>query len=451
LNKEGLMDPDVRLNRVLPHSLDAERSVLGAVLLDETLFNEAAELLSPDDFYREAHRRVFSRMSDLWERKRAIDLVTLTEELKDSGELDRVGGIAYVSSLVDGVPRLTNVTHYARIVKEKSLLRQLISASADVVENCYSQEKELDQLLTEAEQAIFRIAEGKIAGGFVGIKDIVKETFTHLEKLYEKKELITGFPTPFMRLNELTSGFQHGELIIVASRPAMGKTSFCLNIAQQLALSGDYTVGIFSLEMSKEQLVTRMLCSLARVDSHRLRTGFISAKEWNKLSLALGQLAECDIFVDDSATLSVIELRAKARKLLHERGVDMLIIDYLQLLRMPGRFENRNQEISAISRALKGLAKELSIPVVAVSQLSRDPEKRGRKPQLSDLRESGAIEQDADLVLLIYRAEEYNPTPENEGIADIIIAKQRNGPTDSFKLAFQKKYTRFDNLELRTE
>jgi len=390
-------------------------------------------------------------MAELWEKKRAIDLVTLTEELKDAGELDRIGGPAYLASLVDGVPRSSNISHYARIVKEKALLRELISSSFQTVEKCYAQEEELDQIISEAEQAIFRIAEGKMGGGFVGIKEVVKETFRHLEKLYEKKELITGLPTPFLRLNELTSGFQRGELVIIASRPSVGKTSFCLNIAQHLALSGGHKVAIFSLEMSKEQLVTRMLCSLARVDSHRLRTGYISAKEWNKLSLALGRLAECDIFIDDSAGLSMVELRARARKLMHERGVDLLIIDYLQLLRMPGRFENKNQEISAISRALKGLAKELSIPVIAVSQLSRDPEKRGRRPQLSDLRESGAIEQDADLVLLIHREEKYHPTPENQGIAEIIIAKQRNGPTDSFKLAFQEKYTRFDNLELRTE
>jgi replicative DNA helicase len=423
---------------------------LGAVLVDNAAFNAAAELLVREDFYGESHRRVFDAMVALAERSLPIDLVTLKNELSRSQALESAGGPAYLASLLDGLPRITNVEDWCRIVKEKAVLRHLIHAGQRIVHSCFEGDQEVQELLDRAEKSIFDIAEHRIRQGFVGIREIVKESFRTIDQLSQSQDLVTGVPTGFVDLDERTSGLQKGDLIIVAARPAMGKTSLCLNVAQHAALKAGETVGVFSLEMSKEQLVLRMLCSDARVDAHRLRTGKLSEKDWTRLAKAYADLSQARIFIDDSATLTPLEIRAKCRRLKAEHGLGLIIIDYLQLLQGPGRIENRQQEIAAISRSLKGLAKEISVPVIALSQLSRAPEARTEKrPQLSDLRESGAIEQDADIVMFIYREEEYKPTEENRGIAEIIIGKQRNGPTGTVRLVFIKEFTRFENFEYR--
>ena len=424
--------------------------MLGAVLVDNQAFNSAAEVLTRDDFYREAHRRIFEAMAALSEKSQPIDTVTLADELHRTQSLEAVGGAAYIASLVDGLPRITNVEQWSRIIKEKAVLRNLIHASGRIVQSCYEAEDEAAAILDRAEQAIFQIAERRLRTGFQPIRDIVKESFRTIDQLSQSKELVTGIPTGFVDIDEKTSGLQKGDLIIVAARPAMGKTTLCLNIAQHASRFTGETVGIFSLEMSKEQLVLRMLCSEARVDAHRLRTGNLQEKDWARLAKAYADLSSSRIFIDDSATITPLEMRAKCRRLKAEHGLALIVVDYIQLCSAPGRSENRQQEIASISRSLKGLAKELSVPVVALSQLSRAPEARTEKrPQLSDLRESGALEQDADVVMFIYREEEYKPTDENRGIAEVIIGKQRNGPTGTVKLAFIKEFTRFENLEWR--
>ncbi|HEY3383431.1 MAG TPA: replicative DNA helicase [Vicinamibacterales bacterium] len=433
--------------RVLPHNLEAERSVLGAILIQNDAYNLAAELLVPEDFYRDAHRRIFDKIIALSERGAAVDFVTLKEELARAGDLDAVGGPAYVASLVDGVPRATNVEHYAKIVKEKSVLRNLISAANTIVVDAYEADQDAAEILDRAEQSIFRIAEGRIRSGFVSLYDIAQDSVEAIQKAHEEKQLITGVPTGFEELDNLTSGFQKGDLIIVAARPSMGKTSLALNIAQHVGTKVKKTVGVFSLEMSKEQLFLRMLSSEAQIDGHRLRTGFLRTDDWEMLTHALGVLGEAKVFIDDTPSIGVLEMRAKARRLAAEHGLHLLVIDYIQLMQGRGRFDNRTQELGAISRSLKGLAKELSVPVVVLSQLSRAPEARSdHRPLLSDLRESGALEQDADVVLLIYREDAYNREAETQGVAEIIIAKQRNGPTDTVKLAFIRERTRFENL-----
>ena len=437
-------------DKVLPHNAEAERTVLGAVLLDNAAFNAAAELLNRDDFYREAHRRIFDAMAALAERSQAIDLVTLKDELVRASALEAVGGAPYLGGLLEGLPRVTNVEQWSRIIKEKSVLRNLIHAGNRIVQSAFEAEDEAALILDRAEKSIFDIAERRIRQGFTGIREIVKESFRTIDQLSQSREMVTGIPMGFMDLDEMTSGLQKGDLVIVAARPAMGKTSFCLNVAQHASLRAGETVGIFSLEMSKEQLVLRMLCADARVDAHRLRTGALQEKDWARLAKAYADLSASRIFIDDSATLTPLEMRAKCRRLKAESGLGLVVVDYLQLVSGSGRVENRQQEISSISRSLKGLAKELSVPVVALSQLSRAPEARtDKRPQLSDLRESGALEQDADVVMFIYREEEHKPTDENRGIAEIIIGKQRNGPTGSRKLAFIKEFTRFENLEWR--
>jgi replicative DNA helicase len=615
--------------KVLPHNAEAERTVLGAVLVDNQAFNSAAEVLTRDDFYREGHRRIFDAMAVLAERSQAIDLVTLKDELIRGSALEGVGGAAYLAGLLDGVPRITNVEHWSRIIKEKAVLRSLIHAGNRIVQSAYEAEEEPDTILDRAEKSIFDIAERRIRQGFIGIREIVKESFRTIDQLSQSKELVTGLPTGFVDLDERTSGLQKGDLIIVAARPAMGKTSFCLNIAQHATKKTGETVGIFSLEMAKEQLVLRMLCADARVDSHRLRTGNLQEKDWTRLAKAYADLSAAKIYIDDSATLTPLEMRAKCRRLKAEYGLGLVVVDYLQLMSGAGRIENRQQEIASISRSLKGLAKELNVPVLALSQLSRAPEARTEKrPQLSDLREcvtgetlvlladgkrvainklvgrcpdvlamspegkivaakgekvwhvgrrrvwkvhltnhrsiraterhrlftvdgwkrledlqvgeflavgakpgrplspiratayggradfrfsptpsmlksyahilrdpelcesvtadigwdqivsidaageddvfdltvpgpaswladgivshnSGSLEQDSDVVMFIYREEEYKPSDENRGIAEIIIGKQRNGPTGNLKLAFIKEFTRFENLEWR--
>jgi replicative DNA helicase len=439
---------EVGLDKALPHSLEGERTVLGAILIENEAFHHASEILSEQDFYRKAHKQIFSRMAALSARGQAIDLVTLKEELTRAGELESSGGVTYLSSLVDGVPRATNVPYYSKIVKEKAVLRDLISSANRIIQACFDQPEDTQTVLELAEKSIFDISEQSVRAGFEPVGEIVKHSFKTVDELAERRELVTGIPSGFLELDEMTSGLQRSDLIIVAGRPAMGKTSLCMNIAQHAGLTGDHTVGIFSLEMSKEQLVMRLLCGQARVDMHKLRSGFLSEKDWSRLIQAVSELSNARIFIDDTPSLGVVEMRAKARRLKLEHGLGLLIVDYLQLMQGGFRSENRTQEIASISRALKGLAKELDLPVVALSQLSRAPESRGdHRPQLSDLRESGALEQDADVVVFIYREEEYDPAPDNKGIAELIIGKQRNGPTGTIKLAFIKEYTRFENLE----
>jgi replicative DNA helicase len=436
--------------RTLPHNLEAEKCVLGAILLQNETFNQAAELIDSRDFFRDAHRRIFDKMVALSERNQPIDFVTLKEELVRSGELEEVGGPAYVASLVDGVPRSANVEYYARIVKEKATLRNLIHSANRIAAQAYDADRDADLVLDEAERAIFEIAEDRIRAGFVPLRDLVQSSFTTIEKLQEHKGLVTGVPSGFVDLDELTAGFQPADLVIVAGRPSMGKTSLVLNVAAHVGIHAGLTVGVFSLEMSKEQLFLRMLTSEARIDAHRFRTGFLSDRDYGRLSASLGTLAEARVFIDDTAAIGVLEMRAKARRLLAEHGLHLLVVDYIQLMQGRGRFENRQQEIASISRSLKQLAKELNVPILALSQLSRAPEARSdRRPQLADLRESGALEQDADVVLFIYRAELYDKDEtkaEDQGVAELIVGKQRNGPTGTVRLTFLKEYTRFENL-----
>jgi len=435
--------------RTLPHNLEAERSVLGAILVHNDAFNMAAQVIDSGDFYRDAHRRIFDKMVQLNERNQAIDFVTLKEELARAGEIDEVGGPAYVASLADGVPRATNVEYYARIVKEKATLRNLIFAANKILTNAYEADQESDLILDEAESSIFAVADDRLKAGFVPMRELVKESFPKIEQLFEQKRLITGVPTGFVDLDEMTRGLQGGDLIIVAARPSMGKTSLVLNMAQHVAIQPDHTVGFFSLEMSKESLFLRLLTSEAQIDSHRLMSGAIGQKDYGRISHALETLSAMRLFIDDTANIGVLEMRAKARRLQSEHRLSLLVVDYIQLMSGRGRFENRTLELAAISRSLKGLAKELRVPIVVLSQLSRAPESRSdHRPQLSDLRESGALEQDADVVVLIYREDAYNRDPNNPdaGTAELIVAKQRNGPTGIVRLAFLREQTRFANL-----
>jgi replicative DNA helicase len=435
--------------RTLPHNLEAERSVLGAILVHNDAFNLAAQVIDSGDFYRDAHRRIFDRMVALNERHDAIDFVTLKEELAKAGQLDEVGGPAYIASLADGVPRATNVEYYAKIVKEKSTLRNLIYAANKILTNAYEGDQESDIVLDEAESAIFAVADDRLKAGFVPMRDLVKDSFPKIEQLFEQKRLITGVPTGFVDLDEMTRGLQGGDLVIVAARPSMGKTSLVLNIAQYVAVQPEHTVGFFSLEMSKESLFLRLLTSEAQVDGHRLLSGAIGGKDYGRISHALETLSSMKLFIDDTANIGVLEMRAKARRLQAEHGLSLLIVDYIQLMSGRGRFENRTLELASISRSLKGLAKELNVPIAVLSQLSRAPESRSdHRPQLSDLRESGALEQDADVVVLIYRDDVYNKDPNSPdaGTAELILAKQRNGPTGTVRLAFLREQTRFANL-----
>jgi replicative DNA helicase len=439
-------------DRTLPHNLDAEKCVLGAILINNQTFNQAAEVIDAQDFFRDAHRRIFEKMVALTDHGQPVDLVTLSDELGRSGELDDVGGPAYISALTDGVPRSANVEYYARIVKEKSTLRRLIQSASDVLTRAYDAEADADDQLDEAERAIFQIAEGRMRSGFIVLGDLVDSGYQMLEKLQEHRGLLTGVPSGFADLDALTQGFQPSDLIIIAARPSMGKTSLVLNIALHCGVEAGKFVGVFSLEMSKEQLFMRMLTSEARVDAHRFRGGFLGDQDYERLTTAFGRLHDAKVYIDDTPSVGILEMRAKARRLKLEHGLDLLVIDYLQLMQGRGRFENRQQELASISRSLKILAKELHVPIVALSQLSRAPEARGdHRPQLSDLRESGALEQDADVVLFIFREEMYGSeeerNPQAEGVAEIIIGKQRNGPTGTVKLAFLKQYTRFENLQ----
>src|SRR5262245_28982296 len=435
----------------LPHNLEAEKCVLGAILINNQAFNQAAEVIDAEDFFRDAHRRIFEKLVGLTDRSEPVDLVTLKDELARSGDLEEVGGPAYISALTDGVPRSANVEYYAKIVKEKSTLRRLIQSANDVLARAYDAEEDADDLLDEAERSIFQIAEHRMRSGFVKLSELVDSGYQLIEQLQQHRGLVTGVPSGFVELDEMTSGFQKSDLVIVAARPSMGKTSFVLNMALHGGIEAGKSVGIFSLEMSKEQLFLRMLTSEARVDAHRFRGGFLGEQDYARLVEAFGRLHDTKVFIDDTPGLGILEMRAKARRLKLEHGLDMLIIDYLQLMQGRGRFESRQAELASISRSVKILAKELEIPIIALSQLSRAPEGRtDHRPQLSDLRESGALEQDADIVLFIFREEMYKVDgeipPDSEGVAELIIGKQRNGPTGTVRCAFLKQYTRFENL-----
>ena len=436
------------LERALPHNIDAERSLLGAVLINNENYYRVIELLRPEDFYLDSHRTILKHMVGLVERARAIDLVTLQEELVRASQLESVGGIGYLASLLDGIPHLINIEHYIEIIREKALLRQMVNATNKIMAECFDQAAPAEEILDRAEKALFDLSEKRMKTGFISVGEMEASATRLLEKLYNDREMITGVASGYVDLDRMTSGLQRSDLVILAARPSMGKTAFCLNIAQHVAVKNGGKVGIFSLEMSKEQLLMRLLCAESMVDAHKVRTGYLGRDDFAKLIESLGDVTRSPIFIDDSSSLTVMEMRAKCRRLKAEHGLDLVIVDYLQLMSGYGKVENRVQEISGISRGLKALAKELEVPVIALSQLSRAPEQRqgDHRPQLSDLRESGSIEQDADVVMFIYREEVYKPDDENMGKAELIIAKQRNGPIGIVKLAFLKQYTKFENL-----
>ena len=427
-------------------------AVLGGILLDKEALPKALEILNPDDFYKESHRMIFQGLVELFDRNEPPDIVTLSHVLRTRNQLEAVGGMEYLTLVADQVPSSANIAYYARIVREKAVLRRLIRKGTEIVEECYRDQIDLEDFLDEVERGIFQIAEDRVRKSFFPMKDIVKASFETIEKLYERKALITGVPSGFVDLDTLTAGFQASDLIVVAARPSMGKTALCLDIARHAAVVADIPVALFSLEMSKEQIAIRLLCAEAKVDGSKLRRGFLKESDWPKLTTAAGVLSESPIFVDDTPDLSVLELRAKARRLKAEKNVGLVILDYLQLMRGRHGVERREQEISEISRSLKALAKELNVPVIALSQLNRRVEERGDKmPQLSDLRESGAIEQDADVILFIYRDEVYNRNPDNpkKGTAEIIVGKQRNGPTGRVTLAFLQPFATFEDYSPR--
>jgi len=442
------MATDTAIERPLPHNLEAERSILGAVLLDNHALNAAVERLRSEDFFLPQHRHIFERMVQLGEKQQAIDTITLMEDLVRSGNLEAAGGVAYLSQLADGLPRVTNVDHYARIVKEKAILRTLIYSAGVIQEQALAAGDDADVILDRAESTIFQIAEDRVKVGLIGVKDLVRDGFERLEKIFSEGRRITGLATGYAGLDNETAGLQPSELVILAARPSMGKTALALNIAENVALRQREPVAIFSLEMSKESLLLRLLASQARVDAHKFRTGHMNRDDWGKITASLAELGEAPIWIDDSASSTVLEMGAKARRLKRDRGLSLMVVDYLQLV-VPthtGRGTNRQEEVSSISRALKGLAKELKIPIVVLSQLTRAPEREDRKPQLADLRESGAIEQDADVVLFINRPNFYKTDiPEEERAkAELIIAKQRNGPTGLLNFVFLSRHTRFE-------
>ncbi len=436
------------LDKLPPQNLDAEMAVLGSMLLDEEAVSISVEKLDANSFYKDTHRKIFQAISDLYNSNKAVDLITLAENLKHAGLLDDIGGISYLTSLANAVPTAANINHYAGIVREKYILRTLINNSTKIVSLCHESDGNIAEVVDTAERLIFEVSDRKNQGSYQHLKEIVKDTIETIDKLYQNKAHVTGIPTGYIDFDIKTAGLQPSDLVIIAGRPSMGKSAFALGIAEYAGIVEKIPTAIFSLEMSKEQLVQRMLCSHARVDAHKVRTGYLAASDWPRLTAAAGKLSEAPIYIDDSPAISVMELRARARRLKSHHGIKLIILDYMQLMRGSAtNMESRQQEISEISRSLKALARELSVPVIAISQLSRAVESRtDHRPQLSDLRESGAIEQDADVVVLILREEYYTPTPDNQGIAEAIIAKQRNGPVGSLKLAFIKEYTRFDNL-----
>ena len=435
--------------KVPPQNIDAEKSVLGSMLIDEEAIGVAIEAIDEAWFYDLSHQRIFRAIIELYNVRKNVDLITLSDKLRNDNALEEIGGATYLSDLIDLVPTSANVVHYAQIVKEKGILRQLIQNSTQIIKESYGKDgKDIESVVDNAERLIFEIADMKQVQRSVHVKDVVKDSIAKIESLYHRKESITGIPTGFSDIDRMTSGLQPSDLIIVAARPSMGKTAFAISIAEYVGITRNTGVAIFSLEMSKEQLVQRMLCSQARVDAQKVRSGFLPASDWPKLTKAAGLLSSSRIFVDDTPAVSVLEIRAKARRLKANNDIQLIVLDYIQLMRGSTRSESRQQEISEISRSLKSLAKELQVPVIALSQLSRAVESRqDHRPQLSDLRESGAIEQDADVVMLLIREEYYNPTEENRNKAEIILAKQRNGPVGSVEMRFIKEFVRFENLE----
>lgn len=448
----------VDLRKLPPQSLEAEMSLLGGVLLDNEAINRVLETLVPEDLYRESHRKILRAMIDLNERGEPCDIITLTSILKNRGELEETGGAAYIATLVDYVPTAANIVYYCRIVKEKAVVRRLISAATDIITRGYDEQTNVEELLDVSQKVIFDLSENKLRPAFYPVSDILKDTIKNIEMLYEKKEQVTGVPTGFVDLDKMTAGFQKGDLVIIAARPSMGKTTLALNMAEYAATQADPSapVALFSLEMSKEQLVMRLLSSLARVEATRMRTGHLLDTDWHKLVKGAGALHSSKIFIDDTPAISIMEMRAKARRLKAEHNIGIIIVDYLQLMRGKANPESRQQEISEISRSLKALAKELEIPVVALSQLNRGLENRtDKRPMMSDLRESGAIEQDADVIMFVYRDAVYCEackkrdgsctTADHDRDAEIIISKQRNGPIGTVKLTFLGEYTRFES------
>ncbi len=433
--------------RIPPQNVEAEKSVLGAMLIDDEAIGLAVEMLDETWFYEDAHRRIFSAILDLYNDRKNVDLITLTDKLRDDGHLNTVGGVPAISALVDLVPTSANVEHYANIVKEKGVLRRLIKNATHIVSECYASQDTVSQVVDTAEKLIFEISDLKHKQSSFHVKELVKQSIEKIDSLYQRKEHVTGLATGFTEIDRMTSGLQPSDLIILAGRPSMGKSALAASIVEHTGIDQKKPVAFFSLEMSKEQLVQRMLCSQARVDAHKVRSGFLAPSDWPKLTSAAGKLSASGIFIDDTPAITALELRAKARRLKSHQDIQLIVVDYLQLMRGSTRTDSRQQEISEISRSIKALARELGVPIIALSQLSRAVESRqDHRPMLSDLRESGAIEQDADLVVLLMREEYYNPTEENRGVAEAIIAKQRNGPVGTVKLSFIKEYMRFENL-----
>ena len=442
---------DLFTDRIPPQNIEAEQAVLGAIFLEPSSLTLASEILIPEDFYRAAHQKIFNAMLKLNDEGKAVDLITVTEELAASKLLEDTGGVSYLSELAASVPTAANMEYYARIIEEKSLLRRLIRTATDIAQDGYTREDEVETVLSEAEKNILAVAQRKNAGAFHNIKDVLVRTYDNIESMHASVGEITGIATGFTELDKMTAGFQRNDLIIVGARPSVGKTAFALNISQNVATKTGENVAIFSLEMGAEQLVMRMLCAEGNIDAQRLRTGSLTDEDWSKLTMAMGSLSNAGIFIDDTPGVRVNDIRAKCRRLKQEHGLGMILIDYLQLILGSGRSgENRQQEVSEISRSLKQLARELQVPIIALSQLSRGVEQRqDKRPMMSDIRESGSIEQDADIVAFLYRDDYYDKESENKNIIEIIIAKQRNGPTGTVSLAFVKEYNKFVNLERR--
>jgi replicative DNA helicase len=449
-----MSDKDPWLQKVPPQNIEAEQSILSAILIDNNTLPEVLEILSEKDFYREAHQKIFGAMLDLFDRNEPADLITVTNILKEQGQLESIGGATYLAELVDTIPVAANATHYARIILAKATLRRLIQSTASITTRCFEDRGDMEDILDFAERSIFDISQDKVKPSFHALADILPDTYKAVEQAYEEKVLVTGLPTGYRELDQLTSGFQAGDLIVIAGRPSMGKTALALNIAQNASAAAGAPSAIFSLEMSKEQLSLRMLSAEARIDSAKMRGGFLKESDLAHINRAAGALYDLPIFIDDSPAISALEIRAKARRMKMEKGLGLILVDYLQLMRGRASAERRELEISEISRSLKALAKELSIPVVALSQLNRKVEERSnRRPVLSDLRESGAIEQDADVIAFIYRDEVYNQDPDNpnRGIAEINVAKQRNGPIGTVRLTFLEYCTRFEDFSPEVE
>ncbi len=442
------MNESMMFDRTPPQNVEAEQAVLGAILLDGEALVTAMERLQPEDFYRASHQSIYEATLELAEEQEPVDLVTLTAKLKDKQVLEEVGGITYLTELANSVPTAANVDYYARLIEEKALLRRLIRAATQIASSGYASEEDVTSLLSDAEMRIMEIANRKKSSGFIAIRDVVMEVFERVEFLNQSKGGTTGIPSGFPDLDKMTSGFQRNDLIIVAARPSVGKTAFALNIAQNVGVRANETVAIFSLEMSAAQLVQRMVCAESNVDAGRMRTGYLEGDDWEKLTMAIGTLSEASIYIDDSPSITVADIRAKCRRLKKEKGLGMILIDYLQLIQGRGRGDNRQQEVSEISRTLKQIARELEVPVIALSQLSRGVEQRqDKRPMMSDLRESGSIEQDADIVAFLYRDDYYDQESEKKNIIEIIISKQRNGPVGTVELVFLKNYNKFVSLD----